>query len=263
MGYEEAVSSHYGRGNVEAGLLAMIESEGGNPEHFSPAELHGADQLHIGGAGATDRISQRAGISAGSHVLDLGSGLGGVSRYIAAHLGATVHGIDLTPQFVNTARRLTERTGLSAQVTFSQGSILSLPFDDDSFDCAILVHAGMNIRDKDTAFAEAARVLRPGSVFAVYDVMLLGGDIEAYPLPWAATAETSFVQPPLAYSDALAQAGFTVDYEAKPIAEGIEFLERVTTSGGPAGVDRGAMVNLLAAFRSGLLAPVEIYARLP
>lgn len=263
MGYEEAVSSHYGRGNVEAGLLSMITSNGGNPERFSPADLHGADQLHVGGADATDRICQRAGINAGSQVLDLGSGLGGVSRHIAARLGATVHGIDLTAKFVQTARLLTERTGLSEQVTFSQGSMLALPFENDSFDCAILIHAGMNIRDKDTAFAEAARVLRPGSVFAVYDVMLLGGDIETYPLPWTATAETSFVQPPLAYSDALAQAGFTVDYEAKPLTEGLEFLERVTTAGGPAGVDRGAMVNLLAAFRSGLLAPVEIYARLP
>ncbi|WP_038466919.1 class I SAM-dependent methyltransferase [Arthrobacter sp. PAMC 25486] len=262
MGYEETVSAHYGRGNIEEQLLGMVKADGGTPDSFSPANLRGADQLHIGGAAATTRVAGRAGINAGSHVLDLGSGMGGVSRHVAHDFGATVHGIDLTPQFVAIARSLTERTGLSGQVTFSQGSILSLPFGEDSFDTALMVHVGMNIQDKDTAFAETARVLRPGSVFAVYDIMLMGGDVEHYPLPWAATADTSFVQPPLAYSDALAQAGFTVDYEAKPLAEGIEFLERVTTNGGPAGVDRDAMVNLLAAFRSGLLAPVEIYARL-
>ena len=263
MGYEDSVSAHYGRGLVEEQLLGMIKAEGGNPDSFSPADLHGVDQLHIGGAAATTRVAGRAGINAGSHVLDLGSGIGGVSRHVARDFGASVHGIDLTPQFVATARSLTERTGLSGQVEFSQGSILALPFENDSFDTALMVHVGMNIRDKDTVFAETARVLRSGSVFAVYDIMLMGGDTEQYPLPWAATAEISFLQPPLAYTDALAQAGFEVDYEAKSLAEGIEFLERVTASGGPVGLEREALVNLLAAFTSGTLAPVEIYARKP
>lgn len=263
MGIEESVSAHYGAGNVLQFLLGIIASSGGNPDSFSPSDLRGADQLHIGGPAATTRVATRAGIRSGSRVLDLGSGTGGVSRHVASDFGATVHGIDLTPQFVETARDITERTGLSEQVTFSQGSILALPFEDGSFDAALMVHVGMNIQDKDTAFAEAARVLRPGSVFAVYDVMLMGGDLEQYPLPWAATAEMSFPQPPLAYSDALAQAGFLVDHEAKPLAEGIEFLERVAVTGGPAGVDAGAFANLLTAFRAGVLAPVEIYAHLP
>lgn len=261
MGYEDSVAAHYGRGNIEEQLLGKVKADGGNPESFSPAALHGADQLHIGGSAATTRVAARAGINANSNVLDLGSGMGGVSRHLAHDFGATVHGIELSPRFVAIARSLTERTGLSGQVSYSQGSVLSLPFDDGAFDTAFMVHVGMNIQDKDTAFAEAARVLRTGSVFAVYDIMLMGGEIEPYPLPWAATADTSFLQPPLAYSDALSQAGFTVDYEAKTLTEGIEFLERATTTGGPAGVDRDAMVNLLAAFRSGLLAPVEIYAR--
>ncbi len=263
MNTEESVVAHYSRSNVQEQLLGIIRSAGGNPEKFSPDELHGADQLHIGGAGATARVATRAGINAGSHVLDLGSGLGGVSRHVAHEFGANVHGIDLTPQFVSAARSLAERTGLSKQVTFSQGSILALPFAENSFDAALMMHVGMNIQDKDTVFAEAARVLRPGGVLAVYDVMLLSGDVETYPLPWAARPETSFVQPPLAYSDALAQAGFLVDHEAKPLAEGIEFLEKAMKSGGPSGVDGPALANLLSAFRSGLLAPVEIYAHLP
>ena len=263
MGIEESVSSHYGAGNVLQLLLGMVAASGGNPDSFSPSDLRGADQLHIGGPAATTRVATRAGIRAGSRVLELGSGMGGVSRHLASDFGASVHGIDLTPEFVETARTITERTGLSGQVTFSQGSILALPFEDNSFDAALMVHVGMNIQDKDTAFAEAARVLRPGSVFAVYDVMLVGGDLETYPLPWAATPDTSFPQPPLAYSDALAQAGFLVDHEAKPLAEGIAFLERAAASGGPAGVDAAAFSNLLAAFRAGVLAPVEIYAHLP
>ncbi|ALE04948.1 hypothetical protein AL755_04680 [Arthrobacter sp. ERGS1:01] len=263
MGYEESVAAHYGSTNVEELLLAALARDGKDPEHFEPADLHGADQLHIGGPIATTRVAGRAGIAQGHRVLDIGSGMGGVARHLAADFGAIVHGVDLTPEFVTAARSLTERTGLSEAVTFSQGSALALPLADSTFDAAVMIHVGMNIRDKDKVLTEAARVLRPGGIMAVYDVMLVGGDAEDYPLPWADTADTSFVQPPLAYSDALSQAGFEVDVEAKTLNEGIEFLERAIASGGPAGVAVPALANLLAAFRAGILAPVEIYAHLP
>jgi len=263
MDYEESVAAHYGSGGVLERLLAMVRRAGADPGNFTPEDLGGADQLHIGGRAATSRVAERAGIGAGTRVLDIGSGLGGVARHLAAEFGATVHGVDLTPEFVAAATALTQRTGLAGPVEFTQGSALDLPFPRGTFDAAVVIHVGMNVRDKDRLFAEAARVLRPGGVLAVYDIMLLGGDVEAYPLPWAATAETSFPQPPLAYSDALGQAGLEVDREAKPLAEGIEFLERVRDGGGPAGLDGPAMANLLDAFRAGLLAPVEMYARRP
>lgn len=263
MDYEELVAAHYGSGDVLERLLAAVRNAGGDPEHFAPAELRGADQLHIGGPAATSRVAERAGIGAGTRVLDIGSGMGGVARHLAGEFGATVHGVDLTPEFVAAAKTLTERTGLAGSVEFTQGSAMELPLADASFDAAVVIHVGMNIRDKDRVFAEAARVLRPGGVLAVYDVMLLGGGIEAYPLPWAASAATSFVQPPLAYSDALGQAGLEVDSEAKTLAEGIEFLERALDAGGPVGLAGPALSNLLEAFRAGLLAPVEIYAHRP
>ncbi|MCQ9165776.1 class I SAM-dependent methyltransferase [Arthrobacter sp. STN4] len=263
MDYEESVAAHYGGADVLERLLAVVRNAGGDPAHFAPAELRGTDQLHIGGRAATSRVAERAGIEAGTRVLDIGSGLGGVARHLAGEFGADVHGVDLTPEFVAAARSLTERTGLVSSVQFTQGSALDLPVADGSFDAAVVIHVGMNIRDKDRLFAEAARALRPGGVLAVYDIMLAGGGIEAYPLPWAATGETSFPQPPLAYSDAMGQAGLEVDSEAKPLAEGIAFLERALDGGAPLGLAGPALGNLLDAFRAGLLAPVEIYAHRP
>lgn len=268
MVFEESVAAHYGRIDAEAQFLAMLRRDGKDPEHFAPADLHGADQLHIGGAAATSRLAGRAGLDSGTKVLDIGSGMGGVARHLAHEHGVHVHGVDLTPEFVTLARSLTQRTALDGSVTFSQGSALALPLDAKTFDAAVMVHVGMNIRDKDKVFAEAARVLRPGGVFAVYDIMVVGGETEEYPLPWADTGETSFVQPPLAYSDALTQAGFEVDLEAKTVQEGIDFLDHALASvaagtGGPMGVGAAALTNLRAAFQDGILAPVEIYAHLP
>ncbi|WP_287930558.1 methyltransferase domain-containing protein [Arthrobacter sp.] len=260
MEYEESVAAHYGSGETLERLLSLVRDAGGDPEHFAPAALRGTDQLHIGGPAATSRVAERAGIGPGTRVLDIGSGLGGVARHLAGECGATVHGVDLTAEFVAAATDLTKRTGLAGSVEFIQGSALDLPFPDALFDAAVVIHVGMNVRDKDRLFAEAARVLRPGGVLAVYDIMLLGGDVEVYPLPWATTPQTSFPQPPLAYSDSMGQAGLEVDREAKTLAEGIEFLERALNGGGPVGLDRAALGNLLEAFRAGLLAPVEIYA---
>ncbi|MDO5753004.1 class I SAM-dependent methyltransferase [Arthrobacter sp.] len=269
MGIEESVAAHYTSGTTEQQILGRLAAAATvekpfDPERFDVAALHVIDQLHVGGPVATARVAERAGIAAGQHVLDIGSGLGGVARYLAHHCGATVHGVELTEEFVAVATSLTRRTGLAHSVDFTLGNALSLPFDVDSFDAAVMFHVGMNIQDKDTLFGEAARVLRPGSVLAVYDVMLMGGDVEEYPLPWANTPGTSFLQPPLAYSDALAQAGFSVDFEARtPLAESAAFLEKGMTGTGSQGVQNTQFANLLRAFRAGLLAPVEIYAHLP
>jgi ubiquinone/menaquinone biosynthesis C-methylase UbiE len=89
----------------------------------------------------------------------------------ADQFGATVHGVDLTPSFVCAAESLTRWTGLSGRVSFSTGSALRLTFGAAESDVATLVHVGMNIADKDALFAQAHRVLRPGGVFAIYDIM--------------------------------------------------------------------------------------------
>src|SRR5262249_29264554 len=91
--------------------------------------------------------------------------------------------------------------------TFVEGSALDLPFADGSFDLATLLHVGMNLPDKPRLFAEVARVLVPGGVFAVYDVMRFG-DHPAFPLPWATGAGESFLEPPETYLAAAEAAGF-------------------------------------------------------
>src|SRR5262249_13816760 len=111
---------------------------------------------------------------------------------------------------VDVANSLTKRCGLADRVSFKQASALKMPFADGSFDVATLIHVGMNISDKAALFAEVRRVLKPGGRFAVYDIMRRSGDDLPYPMPWAASVETSFVESPDAYRRLLTSAGFEI-----------------------------------------------------
>ena len=125
-------------------------------------------------------------------VLDVGSGIGGPARFLAATYGCQVTGVDLSEPFVDAARYLTERTGQSGQVSFQTASALELPFDDGRFDVVLLQHVAMNISDRARLYREIRRVLKSGGRFATFDVVLNSGEPH-YPVPWARTPATSFL----------------------------------------------------------------------
>ena len=91
------------------------------------ADLAPLDQFHVRGLAATRELAEALGI-AGAHVLDVGCGLGGPARFLAATHGCHVTGIDLSQPFIEAARMLTERCGLADRATFLQGDALDLPF---------------------------------------------------------------------------------------------------------------------------------------
>jgi ubiquinone/menaquinone biosynthesis C-methylase UbiE len=124
---------------------------------LTPQQLAPLDQFHTRGITATAELAKLAGITADMSVLDIGSGIGGPARFLAASYGCRVTGIDLSETFVNAARHLTERTGQSELVSFGSGSALELPFDDGGFDAALLLHVAMNISDRARLYSEIRR----------------------------------------------------------------------------------------------------------
>ena len=111
-----------------------------------------------------------AGLAGDMRVLDIGCGLGGPSRYLAATVGCEVVGIDLTPEYVAAATLFAARLGLSGRVSYREADALALPFEGESFDVAWSQHAAMNIADKAALYGEMFRVLRPGGKVVLYDV---------------------------------------------------------------------------------------------
>ncbi len=213
MDAEDVVRRHYRRDGLEAVVLDALHAAGVDIDALQISDLAGLDQLHAGFGPATEHLLDSLALSPGMTLLDVGCGVGGPARMAAVRNGCEVTGIDLSPDFVDLARSLTERLGLTSQVTYDLGSATVLPYPDGSFARAMLDHVGMNIADKARVFSEVRRVLEPNGLFAVYEQMRIGDGELVYPLPWADDEGSSFVDTRERYAELLERAGFSVEHD--------------------------------------------------
>lgn len=187
------IAQHYEQASLIERLKIALAADGLDQKQITSDDLAPLDQFHSRGLAATIELARALEIDGSTRVLDIGSGLGGPSRYLAATYGCKVHGIDLSQSFVDAATFLAERSGLSDRVTYRHGDALSLPFGDATFDVAWTQHVAMNIGDRATLYGETFRVLRPGGRFAIFDVVAASDAPLLYPVPWACGPETSFL----------------------------------------------------------------------
>lgn len=205
------VANHYaGSDDLAHAIAESLRRAGKDLSDLSTTDLATVDEFHIRGRKATLELTQSLNLSVVSHVLDIGSGLGGPARALAETYGCRVTGIDLTPEFCKAATTLSDWVGLSDRVTFRQSDATSLPFGDAEFDAAITIHAAMNIAAKDRMYAEAKRVLKPGARFAVYDVLQGEGGEVLFPVPWAREPSISHLATPETMVALLASADFKI-----------------------------------------------------
>lgn len=191
-------------------LEALLAATFG-PDHVpSVHELGPFDQFHTGGLAATMQLGELLSPARNDAVLDVGAGLGGPARALAATYGCRVTGIDLSDAFVEAAGVLTARAGLGERVEVVAGDASALPFPAATFDAAIMLHVAMNVEDRASLYAGIRRVLRDGGRFLTYDVIARGGE-PSYPVPWARDRSASFLTSEAETRSLLTAAGFAVD----------------------------------------------------
>src|SRR5882757_9587826 len=156
----DGVRDHYRATCLTERLKTALAAFGPDEQRLTPQQLATLDQFHTRGLAATVELAKLAGITADMSVLDVGSGVGGPARFLAANYGCRVTGVDLSEPFVDAARYLTERTGQSGHVSFRVASALELPFDNGRFNVALLQHVAMNIADRARLYGETRRVLQ-------------------------------------------------------------------------------------------------------
>lgn len=185
---------HYERASLVERLRVALDAPNLRDKRLSAIDLAPLDQFHARGLAATVELADALAIDSDTRVLDIGSGLGGPSRYLATTYNCKVRGIDLSKSFVAAATFLADRCGLSDRVSYQHGNALALPHPDASFDIAWTQHVAMNIADRVTLYSEASRVLRQGGQLAIYDVVATpGSPALRFPVPWAAGPEMSFL----------------------------------------------------------------------
>ena len=153
---DNPVETHYTREDLGEAILAALKAAGKDINHLTPDDLAPVDEFHGGQRPATVRLAELVGFTGTERVLDVGSGLGGPSRYLAWHYGCHVSGVDLTAEFVRVAEMLTRLTGLVDKAGYRQGNALDLPLEDMSFDVVWSQNAAMNIADRDPALSRNA-----------------------------------------------------------------------------------------------------------
>ncbi len=109
---------------------------------------------------AHPQLLDAAGVREGTRVLDLACGPGAMTA-LASSRGASAVGLDLAPGMVEQARRL------HPGPDFSVGSAEDLAFENGSFEAVVCAYGIGHFPRPERAFAEAARVLRPGGKLAV------------------------------------------------------------------------------------------------
>lgn len=229
-GYEAAVDEHYGVPKLDERILDAVERADADVDALSRDDIAAVDEFHIRGREATRELARLAVLEDGDSVLDVGCGIGGPARALAAEFGCEVVGVDLVDEYVRTATALIERTGSDRSVRFYRANALDLPFDAERFDVLWMQHTSMNVEDKTRLFDELRRVSKPGGTLALYEICAGPAGSPRFPVPWASDSSLNFLVDPDELRETIADAGFEPIEWQDVSAESLAWLRNVVES---------------------------------
>lgn len=204
----QAISDHWGKGDVYSRIIDTMKPAGIDPSSVTVEQLAPVDHFHARGFPATVELADVLPIKEGDCLVDIGCGLGGPARYLAQRFNCHVDGIDITAPFVDAANKLSVLVGMEDVVECQHGDGQNLPYDGETFDGGYTQHVTMNVPDRNVFFGEAFRVLKPGGFFALTEHGLGEVGDPHHPVPWSEDGSGAYLMRPSDTVAALKKAGF-------------------------------------------------------
>ncbi len=207
---KNSIANHYGGDGMVERVLSALSQEGMDLANLDWKNLTSFDQFHTRGLPATREQARLAAPTVGANVIDLGCGVGGPARCLAAEYGCCVTGIDLTPEYIELAELLAAGCQMSDQLLFKVADALKMPFRNEVFDLAWSQNVSMNVKDKHNFYGETKRILKPGGRLVTSDIVSGSSTEIQWPLPWARETSISFVVAEEDMRNAMELVGFRI-----------------------------------------------------
>ena len=181
-----SIDKHYDQSLDPSWILGQVHSA--YPAGADLFQLAPLDQLHIGGIKASERLLRHLDLARHHHILDIGSGAGGLMRQASA-MGFSMIGLDITHRFNQLNLGLNDCFSVPVSNPIITGDAHHLPFADQSLDLILFQHSFLNMPDNSRVLSECWRVLKPGGTLLMHEVVC-GPQPEQmrYPVPWAEDA---------------------------------------------------------------------------
>ena len=224
--YLKRIIEHYQRTDLAHSVCAALNQAGIDLEALTRDDLTVFDEFHVKGRRATRELADIAEIQPECRLLDIGCGVGGPVRTLAADYACRVIGLDIMEEYCRTARLLTTLVHLEDRLAYVRGHAADLPFTDNCFDMVWLQHTIMNIDNKTRLFKEIRRVLHPQGRLAVHEVFAGSASPLRYPVPWASGPTIDFLTSTETFRRMVNDLGFEFLVWNDVSADSLEWFKR-------------------------------------
>ena len=127
------IENHYLKEELYEDILNRLKEQGIDLNEVKRSDIAGVDEFHVRGAAVSKELADSLNLE-GATVLDVGCGLGGPCRMLADEYNCQVTCLDLSKEYIRTAKELSKLVKLDSKTSFIQGDATSLPFEDNTFD---------------------------------------------------------------------------------------------------------------------------------
>ena len=119
------IENHYLKEELYEDIVNRLKEQDIDLNDVKRSDIAGADEFHVRGAAVSKELAESITLE-GATVLDVGCGLGGPCRMLAEEYNCQATGIDLSNEYIRTAKELSKLVKLGSKTSFIQGDATSL-----------------------------------------------------------------------------------------------------------------------------------------